>query len=419
MIGIVQWETQYNFALLHQLSASVTSTAIMTGAVFPNLTQQFFEITDGYVDGMTLISNTAFAPLVKAEEMTQWEEYSVLNQGWITESMVLREVHPDHVDPLHGTMNDLEHDRKLQAATAPVIISDRIFRWDNGTKVPEEASAGELYAPLWQISPAIPSIVNFNFFSSKVFTDLFAKMVTMNQTVSSSNAKIGDMFGDNQNGDRVIPYGFIMEPVYSTFTESRRLVGMLIAPFKYSTLFVQILPDKAQGFVTVIADNCGNTMTFEVNGPHSTFLAYEDLHDPSFEKYKRSAIVNQKAAVGLCVQYVNIYPSTKYQQSFKTTRPAVYSCVIALGISLTILFLVYDTLVARRQKKTMESAARSRALVDSLFPENVRERLMEDAILSEEKNKLLTGCVNEGECGAFRSRPIADFFPHTTLMCKY
>ena len=393
----------------------------MTGAVFPNLTQHFFEITDGYVDGMTLISNTAFAPLVKAEEMTQWEEYSVLNQGWITESMVLREVHPDHVDPLHGTMNDLEHDRKLQAATAPVIISDRIFRWDNGTKVPEEASAGELYAPLWQISPAIPSIVNFNFFSSKVFTDLFAKMVTMNQTVSSSNAKIGDMFGDNQNGDRVIPYGFIMEPVYSTFTESRRLVGMLIAPFKYSTLFVQILPDKAQGFVTVIADNCGNTMTFEVNGPKATFLGYEDLHDPSFDKFKRSAHLemNRTVAVGSCVYDLYIYPSSKYRQTFKTTRPVIYTCVIALAVFLTILYLVYDTIVTRRQMKVMESAARSKALVDSLFPENVLDRLMEDANLEGEKSKLLTGCVNDGESGAFRSRPIADFFPHTTLMCKY
>ena len=39
-------------ALLQQLSGTTTSTALMTGQTFPNVTQPHFEITGGFVDGM-------------------------------------------------------------------------------------------------------------------------------------------------------------------------------------------------------------------------------------------------------------------------------------------------------------------------------------------------------------------------------
>ena len=149
-MDIIQWGTQYNFALMHQLSASVTATAITTGAVFPNLTQHYFEITGGYNNGLTMIRNTAYAPLVKVEEIAQWEEYSVLNQGWLAESDVLREVHPDHIKPLNGTIEDLTQNRRLQSASASVGISDRIFHWENGIKVPEEARGPAGSAATWR-----------------------------------------------------------------------------------------------------------------------------------------------------------------------------------------------------------------------------------------------------------------------------
>jgi hypothetical protein len=43
----------------------------MTGSVFPNLTQPYFEISGGYVDGMGGIMSVAFAPLVKAEKQRE------------------------------------------------------------------------------------------------------------------------------------------------------------------------------------------------------------------------------------------------------------------------------------------------------------------------------------------------------------
>jgi len=167
---------------MQQLSASVTASALLTGEVFPYVTQPFFEITSGYVDGLGGIKSAAFAPLVKAEEREEWEDYSVLHQGWIAQSKVLKIVHPGHRDPMHGTNQDHEDERVLQTVRPPQIrVTDQIYRWENGKKVTEISQDGQIFAPLWQVSPASVSAVNVNLFSDKRITDLYDAMVATNQ----------------------------------------------------------------------------------------------------------------------------------------------------------------------------------------------------------------------------------------------
>jgi hypothetical protein len=138
---------------MQQLSAAVTSAAVMTGQVFPNVTLPHFEVTAGYADEMGGIMAAAFAPLIKHEKRSEWEEYSVLNQGWLAESARLKRVQPAYRDdPLHGTIQDHEHDRRLQSTEPPPpSISSRIYRWENGTEVIETSRPGEVFAPLWQV----------------------------------------------------------------------------------------------------------------------------------------------------------------------------------------------------------------------------------------------------------------------------
>jgi hypothetical protein len=146
---------------MQQLSAAVTTAALTTGSVFPNVTLPYFEVTGGYVDGMGGIMAAAFAPLVKDEERSEWEEYAVLNQGWLAESARLKKVHPGHRDALHGTIQDHEHDRRLQSPETPSeSIPTRIYRRENGTQVPEPSRPGQVLAPLWQVAPSSAPAVN-------------------------------------------------------------------------------------------------------------------------------------------------------------------------------------------------------------------------------------------------------------------
>lgn len=100
--------------------------------------------------------------------------------------------------------------------------------------------------------------------------------------------------------------------------------------------------------------------------------------------------------------------------------------------------------VQRRQKKVMNTAKRTNAIVKSLFPANVRDRMMKDAeeqldqklaakkkgvktlgaapknqlksfLSDDNKNKDGKGVDHDGNI-TFDSKPIADLFPKTTVM---
>jgi hypothetical protein len=166
----------------------------------------------------------------------------------------------------------------------------------------------------------------------------------------------------------------------------------------------------ANNIIAVISDSCGSRdLTYELNGPISTFLGYEDLHDDRFDAFVHSVQLESYESIveGMCVHELKVYPSAKFRASYETNKPAVYTCVTALAFILTgFLLIIYDRMIARRQEKTMDSAIRTSNLISSMFPENVRDRLMDDALQDEGRT------VD----GGFKTRPIADFFPEATIM---
>jgi len=106
---------------------------------------------------------------------------------------------------------------------------------------------------------------------------------------------------------------------------------------------------------------------------------------------------------------------------------------------LMTAFFVYDIFVQQRNIKVMAVAAKTNEIVASLFPEAVRGRLFEDTVKarSSKKNKMSSGAndngdtmikkfltgdgeldneVDEAEDFMYKSRPIADLYPETTIM---
>ncbi len=89
--------------------------------------------------------------------------------------------------------------------------------------------------------------------------------------------------------------------------------------------------------------------------------------------------------------------------------------LVALAFALIWTF---HNMVRANKISAMEAEARAeRAIVQSLFPSNVRDRLIEDA---ERKNefplkKPASTDLHTSE-GIFGSKPIADFFPEVTIM---
>jgi hypothetical protein len=140
-------------------------------------------------------------------------------------------------------------------------------------------------------------------------------------------------------------------------------------------------------------------------------------------------------AVSFNFQYtIALYPSNGLLETYTTNNPWIYAIVVALIFTCTsLVFILYDYMVQRRQKKVMRSALNANAVVSSLFPVDVQERLLQDAedqmkekkrakkwrgAKSQLKNFLEDQHDTEGELRLepFATKPIADLFPSTTVM---
>jgi class 3 adenylate cyclase len=86
------------------------------------------------------------------------------------------------------------------------------------------------------------------------------------------------------------------------------------------------------------------------------------------------------------------------------------------------MFVAYDRLVERRQKIVLKKAKQSSAIVSSLFPKNVRDRLMKENEVDKKRNflapnhRLKNFLGGDTETQDEAAHAIADLFPHCTVL---
>jgi class 3 adenylate cyclase len=64
----------------------------------------------------------------------------------------------------------------------------------------------------------------------------------------------------------------------------------------------------------------------------------------------------------------------------------------------------------------MQSIIETNRFVSTLFPANVRDRVMNDANHDTKGKSFLSSGANDAGFGVYQTRPIAEYFPHTTVM---
>ena len=85
---------------------------------------------------------------------------------------------------------------------------------------------------------------------------------------------------------------------------------------------------------------------------------------------------NNNDAPCFCLYTHTVYVTDEFESAFKSSDPVTFTLIIC-GIFLFagVVFLLYDYLVERRQSLVLDKAVRSSAIVQSLFPAVVRDRL--------------------------------------------
>lgn len=142
-------------------------------------------------------------------------------------------------------------------------------------------------------------------------------------------------------------------------------------------------------------NSLGQVETYQIDGPKATYLGAGDLHDPAYDHMGTSASIvdylSERASpltqsftsADLTNEYVSyeitVYPSTTTEAEYVNDNPLYYALAIASVFLFTAsIFIVYNCLVEHRQRVVMDRAVKSTAVVQSLFPENVAERLYEE-----------------------------------------
>ena len=503
ILDSIKFNMERKLGAIDGFSVAITSLALDLNVTWPLINIPDFEYRAANVRELADASSVALLPLVTAKTRKAWESFSIQNTNWIYDGQIFEQTLGSYSTNTERERRTRERHTRILQENNEVIeingISSEIFELsDTGYK--RQEGEHDVYFPMWEHAPVVPTLVNYDLYTDPNFHDGIEAMIT------SKHAVLGKIWDLNPHDtDDEFTHGVSTEflktwetsstlhqddpvskmfyPVYDTLEEDHILVGLLATVIHWQSYLNQILPPHADGLIVVLSNACNQIVTYQVNGETSEFLGLGDLHDPHYnnlgETIEFATLIenNEKRVerfadvifnVDFCPYTVSVYPSELLESAFVTNNAFIYTiCVVVIFAFTALVFLVYDWIVERRQKLVMKRAVQSRAIVSSLFPAAVRDRLFrnDDSTSKGSKGGTGAGAGDKGGIGGgdgfgdmngggvdnkargFKKkgdtaknrlknllndpngnnnneeskpvhelRPIADLFPHTTVM---
>jgi Adenylate and Guanylate cyclase catalytic domain len=449
---------------------------VHTGATFPNVTLPDFELHGSNARVQADAVVLYFIPVIKDETRAGWEEYAAANRGWIYDAFDKENAWKAAQDAKFGLgINDevaTEQDnvtegngRMLQDAERPehVTFEDgynlRIHDGDNSTLF----GSGP-FLPLWQLTPVLPVTIymNYDLLQHFAVSGALQEAIRSEEIVLSQAHDLKDP-GDTENESESLYNAFLMAgqyrhdtalyegdpttnviyPVFDSFGPNRTLGGVIMASMYWRLSFAAVLPETAKGVICVMENSLNQSFTYRLDGPKVTFLGPGDRHDPKYNHLVVSADVAEylrakrgpeneafnAADINMahCRYKLYVYPSQDTEAKYVNSEPITYTLMVA-GVFLvtSLIFILYDWLVTRRQRIVMKKAVQSAAIVSSLYPKQVRDRMFQEgsgnktsdawraSLQSENGDRIDLTSYNTEH--AQSGRPIADTYEACTVL---
>lgn len=129
---------------------------------------------------------------------------------------------------------------------------------------------------------------------------------------------------------------------------------------------------------------------------------------------------NFKSTPGHCRYSMHLYPGEEFADLYLTPVPVLFTVsVLGAFVFMVAVFYVYNWLVHQRNEKLVADAARSNAVITSLFPDNIRDKLIGAESGSSKKNPRsfqdLLDPASDPLTDLSRP-PLADYFATATVM---
>jgi hypothetical protein len=424
-------------AAIGSLSVAVTLFA----RSHPNTIWPFVTLNDFQqrADDIRELSNSLFlsiVPVISEEERSAWEDYSVENIWWLENSRVYQE------EGLGFTLTAAEGGGALDIASG---IGDKIYIIGPDGPLVDESSGP--YFPLWQDSPHFGRDItpNFNLAYYPEYAPYIKKSLeTGDMTMGGlDTAKPGDIHDPDRTtsffarllsaeADKVVDYlgdpmSSVFVPIFESFDTTKKPTALIYSVFRWATYFEGLLPANAPGVVVVLENTCDGPFTYKVVGEKAEYKGKGDLHDPEFDDMERYVtfareddILEASLGIGvnqeICAYSLRVYPSQELHDKYHSSLPIVITIVVAvLVVIIAGAFLHYSLRVEQRLQIVRKEAMESTAIVSSLFPEEVRDRMARTSGKARIKSFLADGENGENESGEIDDTPIADLFPHSTV----
>ena len=279
----------------------------------------------------------------------------------------------------------------------------------NNDKVADRGPASE-YAVSWQSTPIQPYTINYNDLASLSFQDAYRQMKESSKPSMSGIIYTGGDEPNPPSPSSSRPRTLVLQPIFESIVGNNKnnIVGYMKAVISWEALFYDLLPEDMTGVQVGVQESgkCSSrsstldsrTINFQLHGKNAALMANEEplansviiqplmrsptsMSSMSEEASSSSSSILASGPMDLSCGYNIIIASTdEFQQRYHDQTPLWYALIgVSTVVVTAMVFAVYNCVVQKRQRKLMDNAARSHALVDSLFPANVRDRLMRES----------------------------------------
>lgn len=437
-------------AAIGSLAVQCSLYARSQNATWPFVTTGDFQLRSATARELSGSLFTRLVPVVTNETRVAWEQYSLENMGWLQEA---REYLVKEGIDISDWNRMLQEDNSglnevKQAVDFSSGIGDKIYGFDeNSNPIPSQVV--EPLFPLWQESPTFGrDLTNMDINYYPDYTRYMIKAYeTGDMTIGGlDTAHPGDMTDPDlstsyfsylislRNGKRTMykgdPMSSVFLPVFDDFeAANRRVVAIIFAVFKWASYFENLLPPNFPGLQVVLENNCEGAFTYHIVGSQVEYLGQGDLHDTRYDhmvrkvEFSHANEIGEESSLGLklnqdiCTYTLRVYPSPSLEDHYVTRLPLIITFSIVLVFICTGgVFLLFNRFVERRQRLVMNQAVKSTAIVSSLFPEGVRDRLLDmDMISGKSKLKSFLSDGDDSQpADAYKNEVIADLFPNCT-----
>ena len=378
----------------------------------------------------------AYVPDVAASELEAWNQYSTEHQGWVQESHGTTDSVTDSISPSIWRNPLAEQGSSCDAVGHRMLLSEE----ERADRVPVDSDTGPFSPVWTFSPPPRADdlgIVNFDLRGKSIWRNAVDAISTTREAAFLGTCNFASWFDHEDHFHSEDLQTMMVFPVFDSHDhDTANIVGHLLVVVPWSIFFEGVLLSDTPSIVVVVENTCNEVFSFEMIGRKAKFLAQEDRHDKAFEDMmytdswahidahftyygeetddadhadheeeanedlddhddhgEETAMDNSDNEdngddqdedahhdhdeEGICLYTISVYPTKTFQEEYVTMQPATYSSVV-LGIFImtSVVFFLFDCFVRRKVDHVTKVALKQNAIVSSLFPKDVQDKLM-------------------------------------------